>query len=133
MTIRIGRSFCGAYRLIEGELAAGKSVLLVGCPGAGKTTFVRDCARFLAQTRRVEIVDASNEIAGEGDVPHWSVGRARRMMVKQGKHGAMLEAVQNHTPQVLVVDEIGAAEEVAAARDIAQRGVQLLATAHAAR
>ncbi|KAJ1430844.1 hypothetical protein B484DRAFT_448679 [Ochromonadaceae sp. CCMP2298] len=132
LTLRLGRSVPGMYLLLQRELEQGKSVLLVGCPGAGKTTLLRDCACFLALTRRVEIVDTSNEIAGNGDISHPAIGRARRIMVPERKqqHMTMLEAVQNHTPQAMVIDEIGSAQEVIAARDIKGRGVQLLATVH---
>lgn len=132
LTIRMGRSVMGLYKLLESELLSGKSILLLGRPGSGKTTFIRDCARFLAESKRVEIVDTSNEIAGDGDIPHVTIGQSRRMMVpvRAQQHHVMLEAVQNHTPEVLVIDEIGTMNEVSAARDISQRGVQLIATAH---
>ncbi|KAJ1385357.1 hypothetical protein B484DRAFT_410530, partial [Ochromonadaceae sp. CCMP2298] len=132
LTLRLGRSVPGMYLLLQSELEQGKSVLLVGCPGAGKTTLLRDCACFLARTKRVEIVDTSNEIAGNGDIPHAAIGLARRMMVpvRAQQHRTMLEAVQNHTPEAMVIDEIGSAQEVMAAIDVEGRGVQLLATVH---
>ena len=115
-------------------MEGGGSLLLMGRPGVGKTTAVREIARFLADEclRRVVIVDTSNEIGGDGDVPHPGVGRARRLQVPRPElqHEVMIEAVQNHMPEVIVIDEIGTEAEAEAARTIAQRGVQLVATAH---
>ena len=136
LTIRVGRSVDGLYRLLENELKHNKSILLVGKPGNGKTTFLRNCCKYLSDfdgaNRAVEVVDTSNEIAGYSDIPHASIGSSRRMMVSSRnlQHQVMLEAVQNHNPQSLVVDEIGLQLEVSACRDISQRGVQLIATAH---
>src|SRR3990172_9542327 len=108
------------------------SILLLGRPGVGKTTMLREAARILAEDKRVVIVDTSNEIAGDGDVPHPAIGKARRMQVRQPslQHEVMIEAVENHNPQVIVIDEIGRELEAAAARTIAERGVQLIGTAH---
>jgi len=132
LTIRIGRSIDGLHVLLKKELDLGKSILLLGKPGSGKTTLIRDCAKYLSLTKRVEIVDTSNEIAGDGDVPHSAIGESRRMMVpvRSHQHMVMLEAVQNHNPETLVIDEIGSSQEVSAVRDVTQRGVQLIATAH---
>lgn len=132
LTIRVGRSIDGLHVLLKEELVSGKSILLVGKPGSGKTTLIRDCAKFLAEFKRVEIVDTSNEIAGDGDVPHAAIGQSRRMMVpmRSHQHMVLLETVQNHNPETLVIDEIGSSLEVSAVRDVAQRGVQLIATAH---
>ena len=132
LTIRVGRSIDGLYKLLEKELLDNKSILLVGKPGSGKTTFLRDCCKFLSNTKRVEIVDSSNEIAGHSDIPHDSIGYSRRMMVvkRSFQHQIMLETVQNHSPETLVIDEIGSSLEVSASRDISQRGVQLIATCH---
>ncbi|KAI9001813.1 hypothetical protein DFJ74DRAFT_714434 [Hyaloraphidium curvatum] len=131
-TLRAGRTAGSLHALITPELDAGLSVLLIGRPGSGKTTLLRGCAAHLARTKRTEIVDTSNEIAGDADVPHPSVGGARRMMVpdRRQQHRTMLEAVSNHTPQALIVDEVQTAEEALAARDIKERGVQLLASCH---
>jgi stage III sporulation protein SpoIIIAA len=132
LTIRIGRAIDGLHALLKNELNSGKSILLVGRPGSGKTTLIRDCAKYLGDSKRVEVVDTSNEIAGDGDVPHSAIGQSRRMMVsnRHHQHMVMLETVQNHNPETLIIDEIGSAHEVSAARDVAQRGVQLIATVH---
>src|SRR5687768_18513653 len=115
-------------------IESGQSVLLLGRPGVGKTTLLRETARVLADElhKRVIVVDTSNEIAGDGDIPHPAIGRARRMQVPTptDQHGVMIEAVENHTPQVVVIDEIGTELEAMAARTIAERGVQLIGTAH---
>src|SRR4030067_846373 len=113
-------------------IESGKSLLLLGRPGIGKTTMLREAARILADSKRVVIVDTSNEIGGDGDVPHPAVGSARRMQVAQPslQHEVMIEAVENHNPEVIVIDEIGRELEAEAARTIAERGVQLIGTAH---
>lgn len=119
--------------MISDIVASKKSVLLIGMPGVGKTSVLREYSRLLAEAgARVEVVDTSNEICGDNDAPHDSVGRARRMMVKHrdDQHRVMIEAVQNHMPQCIVVDEIGTRVEATASSDIAQRGVQIIATAH---
>ena len=134
LTCRIGRSVGGSASVIRDLIEGGRSVLLLGPPGVGKTTMLREAARVLADdlSRRVVIVDSSNEIGGDGDVPHPGIGRARRMQVARPElqHQIMIEAVENHTPEVIVIDEIGTALEAMAARTIAERGVQLIATAH---
>lgn len=132
LTCRLGRAVEGVTDIIADILLSQRSVLVMGRPGVGKTTLLRDAARLLSQTRRVVVVDSSNEIGGEGDVPHPAIGRARRMQVTDPRqqHKVMIEAVQNHMPEVIVIDEIGRIDEVEAARTIAQRGVQLIATAH---
>ena len=132
LTIRIGRAIDGLHALLKHELNSGKSILLVGRPGSGKTTLIRDCAKYLGDSKRVEVVDTSNEIAGDGDIPHSAIGQSRRMMVsnRHNQHMVMLETVQNHNPETLIIDEIGSAHEVSAARDVSQRGVQLIATVH---
>lgn len=134
LTIRAGRSLGKFDALLREELDAGCSILFVGKPGSGKTTLIRDCAAHLSTRRRVEIIDTSNEIAGHSDVPHQAVGMCRRLMVsdRTQQHAVMLEAVQNHTPQTVVIDEIGTEEEVDAVRDISSRGIQLVASAHGA-
>ena len=128
----MGRAVYGTIEIIEDLIASGKSVLLLGRPGVGKTTMLREAARVLAETKRVIIVDTSNEIGGDGDIPHPAVGRARRMQVATPslQHEVMIEAVENHNPEVIVIDEIGRELEAEAARTIAERGVQLIATAH---
>ncbi len=133
LTMRVGRAVSGSVALIEDLVAAGASILLLGRPGVGKTTLLREVARVLAeQGKRVVIVDTSNEIAGDGDIPHAGIGRARRMQVEtpERQHAVMVEAVENHMPEVIVIDEIGTELEALAARTIAERGVQLVATAH---
>ncbi|HXK33444.1 MAG TPA: AAA family ATPase, partial [Dehalococcoidia bacterium] len=134
LTCRVGRAVFGTIRVIEDLIKTGKSTLLLGRPGVGKTTMLREVARVLAddENKRVIIVDTSNEIAGDGDIPHPAIGQARRMQVPTPalQHAVMIEAVENHMPEVIVIDEIGTELEAAAARTIAERGVQLVATAH---
>ena len=134
LTLRVGRAVSGIVDILRDLIASGQSVLLMGRPGLGKTTMLREIARVLAdeENRRVVIVDTSNEIAGDGDVPHPAIGRARRMQVARvsQQHDVMIEAVENHMPQTVVIDEIGRLEEAMAARTIAERGVQLIATVH---
>ena len=132
LTCRVGRAVYGTIDIIQDLIESGKSMLLLGKPGIGKTTMLREAARILADKKRVIIVDTSNEIGGDGDVPHPAVGKARRMQVAQPslQHEVMIEAVENHNPEVIVIDEIGRELEAAAARTIAERGVQLIGTAH---
>jgi stage III sporulation protein SpoIIIAA len=132
LTLRVGRAIYGTVDIIQDIVESGKSVLILGRPGVGKTTLLREAARIIAETKRVVIVDTSNEIGGDGDVPHPAVGKARRMQVREPmlQHEVMIEAVENHNPEVIVIDEIGREAEAAAARTIAERGVQLIGTAH---
>src|SRR5512146_3139022 len=132
LTLRVGRAVYGTVGIMQDIIESGKSVLILGRPGVGKTTLLREAARILAETKRVVIVDTSNEIGGDGDVPHPAVGKARRMQVREPmlQHEVMIEAVENHNPEVIVIDEIGRELEAAAARTIAERGVQLIGTAH---
>jgi len=132
LTCRVGRAVYGTIDIIRDIVESGKSVLLLGRPGVGKTTMLREVARVLAEKKRVVIVDTSNEIGGDGDIPHPAIGRARRMQVATPimQHAVMIEAVENHMPEVIVIDEIGNELEAAAARTIAERGVQLVGTAH---
>ncbi len=132
LTCRLGRAVYGTIAIIQDIVEAEKSILLLGRPGVGKTTMLREAARVLAESRRVIIVDTSNEIGGDGDIPHPAVGRARRMQVELPslQHEVMIEAVENHNPEVIIIDEIGRELEALAARTIAERGVQLIATAH---
>ena len=134
LTCRIGRAVYGTIEIIDDFVETGKSILILGRPGIGKTTMLREAARVLADDmgKRVVVVDTSNEIAGDGDIPHPAIGKARRMQVRTPslQHEVMIEAVENHMPQVIVIDEIGTELEAAAARTIAERGVQLIGTAH---
>src|SRR5829696_1177710 len=132
LTLRVGRAVYGTVDIIQDIIESGKSALFLGRPGVGKTTLLREAARILAENKRVVIVDTSNEIGGDGDVPHPAVGKARRMQVKVPtlQHEVMIEAVENHNPEVIVIDEIGRELEALAARTIAERGVQLIGTAH---
>ncbi|MCW3062651.1 MAG: hypothetical protein JWQ02_4472, partial [Capsulimonas sp.] len=134
LTCRIGRAVFGTIDIIRDIVESGKSILMLGRPGRGKTTKLREVARVLSDEfgKRVIIVDTSNEIAGDGDIPHPAIGRARRMQVPtpEDQHGVMIEAVENHMPEVVVIDEIGVEQEAFAARTIAERGVQLIGTAH---
>jgi len=134
ITCRVGRAVFGTIKIIEDLAFSGKNILLLGRPGVGKTTMLREMARVLSveAKKRVIIVDTSNEIAGDGDVPHAAIGGSRRMQVPSPsrQHGIMIEAVENHMPETIIIDEMGTEQEAAAARTIAERGVQLIATAH---
>jgi len=135
LTSRVGRAVYGTIDIILDVVRSGKSILLLGKPGVGKTTMLREVARVLSSgdlRKRVVIVDTSNEIAGDGDIPHAGIGHARRMQVDMptNQHAVMIEAVENHMPEVIVIDEIGTEAEALAARTIAERGVQLIGTAH---
>ncbi|AGC48978.1 hypothetical protein MYSTI_07706 [Myxococcus stipitatus DSM 14675] len=134
LTLRVGRAVYGTIDMLKDLIGSGRNVLLLGRPGVGKTTKLREVARVLADDlgKRVMVVDTSNEIGGDGDVPHPGIGGARRMQVSRPdrQHDVMIEAVENHMPEAIIVDEIGTSAEAAAARTIAERGVQLVATAH---
>ncbi len=134
LTCRVGRAVFGTIEIVNDLVESGQSILIMGRPGIGKTTMLREAARVLADDldKRVVIVDTSNEIAGDGDIPHPGIGRARRMQVRTPdlQHAVMIEAVENHMPEVIVIDEIGTELEALAARTIAERGVQLIGTAH---
>jgi stage III sporulation protein SpoIIIAA len=134
LTCRVGRAVFGTVDILRDVIESGKSLLLLGRPGVGKTTLLREGARVLSTelVKRVIIVDTSNEIGGDGDIAHPGIGASRRMQVPRPdlQHAVMIEAVENHMPEVIVIDEIGTEAEAAAARTIAERGVQLIATAH---
>jgi stage III sporulation protein SpoIIIAA len=134
LTCRVGRAVFGTISVIRDLLESEKSILILGKPGVGKTTIIREIARVLADEmeKRVIIIDTSNEIAGDSDIPHSGIGRARRMQVAKTElqHQVMIEAVENHMPQVIIIDEIGTDLEVLASRTIAEKGVQLVGTTH---
>ena len=134
LTCRVGRAIFGTISIIRDLLESGKSILILGKPGVGKTTIIREIARVLADEiqKRVIIIDTANEIAGDSDIPHSGIGRARRMQVAKTEfqHQVMIEAVENHMPEVIIIDEIGTELEVLAARTIAEKGVQLIGTTH---
>lgn len=134
LTCRVGRAIFGTISIIRDLLESGESILILGKPGVGKTTIIREIARVLSNEmeKRVIIIDTSNEIAGDSDVPHSGIGRARRMQVPKTElqHKIMIEAIENHMPQVIVIDEIGTELEALAARTIAEKGVQLVGTTH---
>ena len=134
LTCRVGRAIFGTVSIVRDLLEQKRSILLLGRPGVGKTTAIREIARVLSDgmKKRVIIIDTSNEIAGDGDLPHPSIGKARRMQVskQQNQHEVMIEAVENHMPEIIIIDEIGTELEASAARTIAERGVQLVGTAH---
>ena len=134
LTCRIGRSVFGTISVIRDLLESEQSILILGKPGIGKTTIIREISRILSDEieKRVVIIDTSNEIAGESDIPHYAIGRARRLHVtkSQFQHQVMIEAVENHMPEVIIIDEIGTELEVLAARTITEKGVQLIGTTH---
>ena len=132
LTCRVGRAVYGTIDIIKDVISTKENILLLGGPGVGKTTNLREIARVISEEKKVIVVDTSNEIAGDGDIPHPGIGKSRRMQVDSPahQHNVMIEAVENHMPDVIIVDEIGTEEEAAAARTIAERGVQLIGTAH---
>jgi len=136
LTCRVGRSIQGTVDIIRDLVESGRSILILGIPGIGKTTKLREIARILSLeiAKRVIVIDTSNEIAGDGDIPHPAIGRARRMQVStpEKQHSIMIEAVENHMPEVIIIDEISTEAETLAARTISERGVQLIGTAHGA-
>jgi stage III sporulation protein SpoIIIAA len=134
LTCRVGRAIQGTIDIVRDLVESGRSILFLGRPGVGKTTKLREMARILSDDlhKRVVLIDTSNEIAGDGDIPHPAIGRSRRMQVRTPaeQHAVMIEAVENHMPEVIIIDEISTEAEADAARTIAERGVQLIGTAH---
>ena len=132
LTCRVGRAVYGTIDIVQDIIESGQSILLLGRPAVGKTTLLREAARILSDHKRVIVVDTSNEIGGDGDIPHPGIGKARRMQVATPalQHEVMIEAVENHMPEIIIIDEIGRELEAQAARTIAERGVQLIGTAH---
>jgi len=134
LTCRVGRAIFGTIGIIRDLLESNQSILILGKPGIGKTTIIREIARVLSDEmeKRVVVIDTSNEIAGDSDIPHSGIGRARRMQVAKPEfqHQVMIEAVENHMPEVIIIDEIGTELEAIAARTIAEKGVQLVGTTH---
>lgn len=134
LTYRIGRCIIGSLSIIRDLLESTSSLLILGKPGIGKTTLIREISRVLSDEgqKRVVIIDTANEIAGDSDIPHIGIGRARRMQVSksENQHHVMKEAIENHMPQVIIVDEIGTELEALTARTMAEKGVQFIGTAH---
>ena len=134
LTCRVGRAIFGTISVIRDLLESGHSILVLGKPGIGKTTIIREIARVLSEEmeKRVIIIDTSNEIGGDSDIPHYGIGKARRMQVQKTElqHQIMMEAIENHMPEIIIIDEIGTELEALAARTIAEKGVQLVGTTH---
>ena len=134
LTCRVGRAIFGTISVIRDLLESGHSILVLGKPGIGKTTIIREIARVLSEEmeKRVIIIDTSNEIGGDSDIPHYGIGKARRMQVRKTElqHQIMMEAIENHMPEIIIIDEIGTELEALAARTIAEKGVQLVGTTH---
>ena len=134
LTCRIGRALFGTISVIQDLLQSERSILILGKPGVGKTTIIREISRILADEieKRVIIIDTSNEIAGDSNISHFGIGRARRMQVPKPElqHQVMIEAIENHMPEVIIIDEIGTELEVLTTKTIAEKGVQLIGTTH---
>ncbi|EPY22109.1 R3H domain-containing protein [Strigomonas culicis] len=137
VTLRVGRYVPNAAKALL-PLALQGSVLILSKAGKGKTTLLRDLSSSLAHEAsmpRVTVVDTSNEIGGDGPLPMAFLGRCRRLQVarREDQGRSMIEVIQNHSPEFLVVDELANAEEADAAWSIAQRGVNLVGTCHGER
>ena len=124
LCIRVARDFPGAAKRVSDS---DGSILILGAPGWGKTTLLRDLARQISQRRIVCVVDERGELFPEG------IPRGRRMDVFQGcpKTRGIEMTLRTMGPEYIAVDEITAKEDCDGLVQAANCGVQLLATAHA--